>query len=705
MKVGLVLSGGGARGLAHIGVLRELERIGLEVDYISGTSIGAIIGGLYACGYNSFEIEELMKKNNFLDMLSNETKYINRTLYDKENTDHIFSFEINKNGIKFPSGITKGQPFIDFYSMNTNYFHYVNDYSKLPISFVCIATDLENGKEVVLDNGFLPLSVMASGSYPTLAKPLELDGKLLIDGGISNNYPAKILINKGCNYIIGINVQSNLLNKKDLSDVADVMDQVVGFGINNSTDKQKKYVDLELRPKIDKYGILDFDLLDSIVATGVEVGKRYEPIFLKLKKVTQNKNNPHRSKNFKTLKVKNINIYNNKNYSKNYIYDKLRLDKDTIISNDNLREGLERLYATKNFNQIVHKYDTLSHTLNFFVKEKKKEIILNFSLLHYDGLNKFGIPFNIRLRNYFTINSFWDTDVLISSSSNLLFKTKYFIDNGIYPSFGINFGINKTKGIRNHDITLTDGIPIVYKDGGFKYDYIYANLFTVSTFREYFKLGLGTEFFSSRIESTKLSINTQDINLSRDKNIYGSFYANLTLNILDNKYYPMKGISFYSEFRSVFLDYYKYNNSILKVSMENIIPIHKKVSFLLNGFLGYNFLEGKNAEIGEAWKFAIGGQNRIFNRNLIPFYGKNFFSLFEEKFIKASSGFRLNFLETHYITTSFDAGYYKKNFIAGVGIHYGYNNSYIGPLDIFIGYDPFNNSTSLDFNFGFIVNI
>ena len=208
VKVGLVLSGGGAKGYAHVGVLKVLEENGIRVDYIAGTSMGAIIGALYASGYSAKELDSLLRVHDFSTFTTDEVPRDAYSFYQKENKGkYAISLPINKWKIGLPKSISKGQNISNLFSQLTEHVHHVEDFSKLPIPFFCIATDLETGEEVVLDHGFLPEAIRASSSIPSVYSPVEIDGRMLVDGGIVDNYPIELLKAKEVDYIIGVNVQ------------------------------------------------------------------------------------------------------------------------------------------------------------------------------------------------------------------------------------------------------------------------------------------------------------------------------------------------------------------------------------------------------------------------------------------------------------------------------------------------------------------
>jgi len=206
-KIGLVLSGGGAKGFAHIGVLKVLEQAGVKIDYIGGTSMGAVVGGLYASGYNATQIDSIFQDTNFDELLQDYMPRTSKSFFEKRN-DELYSVSLpfNKFKLGIPVALSKGIYNYNMLAKLTHNVRHIRDFNQLPIPFICVATNIENGEEVILRDGFLAQAMMASSAFPSLFSPVELNGKVLIDGGVTNNYPVKELRRMGAEIIIGVDV-------------------------------------------------------------------------------------------------------------------------------------------------------------------------------------------------------------------------------------------------------------------------------------------------------------------------------------------------------------------------------------------------------------------------------------------------------------------------------------------------------------------
>ena len=229
-KIGLSLSGGGAKGFAHIGVLKVLDSLGVKVDYISGTSMGAIVGGLYASGYTGKEIEKIVMETDFYTIIANEKTRKETTFFDKSVDKYILNIPV-KDG-KFnvlPKAISTGQKNIYLLKELFKNVSTIDDFSKLPIPFMCIATNLESGKIEIFEKGDLVSSIMASSAFPSLMDPVMINDSLYIDGAMTINYPSKPLKDKGIDVVIGVDLSQGLANRANLQSAIDILNQVIDF--------------------------------------------------------------------------------------------------------------------------------------------------------------------------------------------------------------------------------------------------------------------------------------------------------------------------------------------------------------------------------------------------------------------------------------------------------------------------------------------
>jgi NTE family protein len=275
-KIGLALSGGGARGSAHIGVLKALEELGIKVDYIAGTSMGAIIGGMYASGYSAAEIEEILISMDWESALLDRAKRVDRTMRTKElEGQFLIPYRLGFNGGRFqlPLGLIEGQHLDQVLREILLPVVTIHDFSELPIPFTAVATDLVTGEEVRLSEGSLPDSIRASMSVPGVFAPVSLEDRLLIDGGMSNNLPVSVARDMGADVVIAVDISSMLLEREQFKSVFSVTEQLTNFLTRRTTDAQIETLsdgDLLIVPDLEGFSSANFADSGGIISTGYE---------------------------------------------------------------------------------------------------------------------------------------------------------------------------------------------------------------------------------------------------------------------------------------------------------------------------------------------------------------------------------------------------------------------------------------------------
>ena len=271
-KVGLVLGGGGAKGAAEVGVLKVLEEADIPVDYIAGTSIGAIVGGLYAIGYDAADIDSLYRNQDWLFLLSDQVKRESETFLSKEEREkYIVHIPLSKERkVSLPTGYVKGQNIFNLFSKLTVGYHQVDDFSNLPIPFRCVAVDLVDGKEVVFSSGSLPMAMRASMSIPGVFAPVEWKGKMLVDGGALNNLPVDVAKEMGADVIICVDLSTGWKKKEELKSPSAVVEQLIGMMGQTKYRKNMAEADLYINPSLKGFSAASFqpEAIDTMIQRG-----------------------------------------------------------------------------------------------------------------------------------------------------------------------------------------------------------------------------------------------------------------------------------------------------------------------------------------------------------------------------------------------------------------------------------------------------
>ena len=270
-RVGLVLGGGGARGAAHIGVLKELERLRIPIDAIAGTSMGAIVGGLYATGIRADELEQLLSSTDWAVALTDQSARKDLSFRRKQDDRQFpINFEMGLRGSDFllPTGVIQGQKLELLLRELTLHASHISDFDDLPIPFRAIASDIVAGEGVVLADGDLAMAIRASMSVPGVFAPARVDGKLLVDGGLIGNLPVNVMQEMGVDIIIAVDVEFPLYESDELSSVVAISEQMLTILIRKETLRQIDRLteeDILIRPALGTYASSNFgDIVDTI---------------------------------------------------------------------------------------------------------------------------------------------------------------------------------------------------------------------------------------------------------------------------------------------------------------------------------------------------------------------------------------------------------------------------------------------------------
>jgi len=689
LKVGLVLSGGGAKGLAHIGALKVIEDSGIKIDYIAGTSMGAIVGALYASGYSADELSTLFKQANFDQLIRDDFQRKNKSFFERNGSDkHAVVLPFNKFKLSFPSAISKGQNSYNFYVKLLDHVKEVDDFSKLPIPFLCIATDVETGKQVLLDKGYLPDAISASGAIPTLFEPVSLNGKLLVDGGVSNNYPIDELLAKNVDIVIGVDVQDGLKKKERLTSASDIMFQLSNFNTQSQMKDKIEKTAVYIKPDIKDYNIVSFDQSQEIYTSGYEAASASLKVLEEIASKQKHKESIKVDKNITTAyNLKNIIIQGNENYSRSYILGKLKIKTPSLVSREKIEKGIVGLAATSNFNVVKYKIKNDS-ILELNIEESKNKTSLKLSL-HYDDLYKGAALVNITHKQLLTNNDIVSLDVILGE--NIRYDFEYYIDKGFYWSIGLKSRLNSFEKKANLSIFDNSTPP----DTGVSDDIDVLDLtnqFYIETpFRKNLALALG-------VEHKMLKVTAENSLGKIENDNFFSAYGQLNYDALDNVYYPTKGLFFSGDYHQYFftgkksVDFEQY--SIAKAKLGGATKIFRNL--YLNAFTEGGIRIGNNTN--SSFDFVIGGYGNNLINNYTPFYGYDFLSVAGDGYVKGTIDIHYQFYKRHFLTLSgnfsnIDDGLFKDTDWLSFPDHTGYALGYgaktiLGPMQIKSSWSP-----------------
>jgi NTE family protein len=374
-RFALVLSGGGARGLSQIGVLKALHEARLKPDLIVGTSVGAVIGSLYACGYSPDSILSIVRSIDWNDIFANTAK--RNWLFVSQKSEPVnFLFEVRLNDRLEPippSSISHGQAFFDILGplLTPAQFRARMNFDSLPVQLRIVTTDLVSGKKIVLSNGNIAAAVRASCGVPLAFSPVIRDSMLLMDGGLVSNIPSDIARDEHAGLIVAIDVTSPLWNRNDLENPVRLMDQVVAIGIRQRKESDRNMADLVITPPLEGFSNTDFRPLDTLIARGYECMRRHiDTLARMLGRDTSSRDSAFRVSTTDMETIRGIVISGNRKTSPRLIGTAAGLKEGDVLSAAALRKAVSSLYATSLFNNVNIDMDT-ARNVRIMVDEKK----------------------------------------------------------------------------------------------------------------------------------------------------------------------------------------------------------------------------------------------------------------------------------------------------------------------------------------------
>ncbi|MEG1572423.1 MAG: patatin-like phospholipase family protein [Bacteroidales bacterium] len=376
-KIGVVLSGGGAKGIAHIGILKMLEDLGIPIDYIAGTSMGSIVGGLYAMGYSASELDSTFRAAQWSFLLNDAPLRNHLGISEKLQGVYQLNLRFGKKGISLiPIGVIEGQHIDNLFSKLTLNSYNVKNFSELNIPFFCVGTDIITGEGVILDSGNLAKAMRASMAVPTVFTPINIEDHILVDGGLVNNFPVQETRNRGADIIIGVDVGYRYLKNENVHSFMNILEQSLFLNSMNKNASSIKSCDIYIRPEIDNYTSYNFNMVDSLLSIGYRAADSAYPqlkaLADQLSKYTIHAK-PHCIHPITSIEIDSIAYIGSNKYSPNFVdqYLQVSLNKKTSITH--LENGIQRLYGSS-------VYDKVTYFLTVSPKDSTN-VILNLELI------------------------------------------------------------------------------------------------------------------------------------------------------------------------------------------------------------------------------------------------------------------------------------------------------------------------------------
>ena len=718
-KIGLTLSGGGAKGLAHVGILQAIDSAGLKIDYITGTSMGSIIGAMYAIGYSGNQIDSISKGLNWNELLSGKPKYTDVGIDEKDEFGR-YSLEIPFDGMKAKMGtglIESEEVWLQFSDI---FFHVYDqtDFLKFDIPFKCIATDLSNGDAVVLDSGQIVRALRSSMAIPSILTSVEYGNTQLVDGGIVRNFPVSDVIEMGADYTIGVNLFSGLVKADELNSAIDVMYQITNYRDADDLVKQKKLCDILIEPPVSKYSAGSFSESSDILDIGYDMREKYYPIFKRIADSLNSLQNIEFNPNSRLNLTKKVIIDSHefvglKTISEDMIKRKSGLSINKEYSSAELNEAFRYMYSTLYFQYIYYELIPTEKGHAKMVIRLKEQ---------YSGMLKVAFNYNSFVTPAIIVNYTW-RNLLFDRSRSLVklaisqdlkgrIEHKQFFGRRLNRSFTLRVNYFQQR------VPFFDGKELLYL-------YKTGNLSTEASFHRYYgrntAIGLHLGYYktsfapdvatyfrfdgysSSIVSKFDYEYNNLDrpilprsgvkakINVSLGTNrIYSGAYSGSDTTINDTV------ITHKPEDALLRIDFY--SNFYKKASSKLTILSNLQGGILSDGFYFDNIF--------------VGGNKQLYSRQFV-FSGYKNGQINATSFVSGLIGVQYKVWGEFYLLGKFNMGVYnfisetgfvddiKDRFISGFSGTVAYNISML-PIEFSVNYSPEIGIIFTDINIGFI---
>jgi len=683
LKVALVLSGGGAKGYAHLGVLRVLEKENIKIDYITGTSIGALVGTLYSIGYSVDEIEKVLDNLNIESFLESGSDLTGLDL-DKKETLKKYSFYINfDNELNYslPKGLRETEELYLVVKNLLKKYENIKNFDNFPIPLRVVATNLNTGETKSFSEGDIAKVLTASMAIPTIFEPVEVNGALYVDGLVSRNLPVEEAYDMGADLVIASDVGTPVV-KKDNYNILSVLNQMIAIQSSYITKDSKEKATILISPDIKNISATDTTKRRYLIELG-EVATQSQ--IAKLREFPKNSSDNKRTKVQK--EKEDYFVINKIEYNPKF-------DKNTIdILNNIFKNLLNKPISENNIEKkIVDVYNSKYMDKLYYTVED--------GVLHLDGekghLNRVGVGFNYQTGYGTTFNV--GTDLFFNgkfgNNINLNFKFGDYL--------GADLGTLTYYGIRNRFGILTN---IGYNESPF---FLYNKRRKTAKFmnREaYLNIGVFNQPSNNSMISygilSKLSSLKQDTGGSLSQNL--EYSENQAKTYLRFKYDNLDSIS--NPMRGIKADLiYNFASSIGKsksnlygpaYSIEGYIPINSKSSFVY----GLNLASLRGDRIRADQRIRLGGMYTNIDNNEFEFYGLNYQEKQVKDLISLTLGFKHKIVYSLYFNTKFNIATFTednplnnndsrlwKNYSKGLGISISYDSP-IGPIEFSVSSD------------------
>jgi len=706
-KVGLVLSGGGAKGISHIGILQAADSAGLKIDYITGTSMGSIIGALYAVGYSGNDIEKIANKLDWNVLLSNKANYPDISIDEKDEYGR-YSVELGMEKFKptISTGLIESEEL--WLTLNELFLpvYQIKDFSDFNIPFRCIATDLSTGDPVVLSKGEIVNAIRSSMAIPSVFTAVDYDSTKLVDGGIVRNFPVTDVKEMGADIVIGVNLFSGLYDASKLNNALDVFYQIVQYRDAKDLAQEKKLCDLLIEPNLDKFSAGSFGSSKEIMEIGKETGKLYYQYFKhladSLNKLYPIEYSPEgRLPQNESIIIDNITVEGIEKTSEKLLLDKIQLYPGNKYNAQQINEGFRKAYSSRYYDKVYYELKPTTNGHASLVCKVKETHLTQVKLgLSYHSYTGTAIFANLTIRNLLLDKSRTMAKIAVGEYFRALIEHKQ-----AFGPKGNNF-VNLSF--------LKENLPFNFYNDNEKRSLYKLNF---SQFDLNYSKSYGTDWSTGAGISYQLTKFAPEVaDNEKVKGDMSVFYTYLRADAktTNRRLFPTKGYEFSAEAGMVFhrkasiLAYDNDGNSIDASSLVNDTPEFYKIMLNfakfhpLNNRLSFNYMLQSNICINSQGflfdNFYIGGVQQLFKQQKV-FVGINEGQITSSSFSSALLGLQYNFISNFFLLGKANSALYNFStptkvydkdavkFLNGFSLGLGYNLGLL-PMEFTAMYSP-----------------
>ena len=687
-KVGVVLSGGGAKGVAHIGALKVIEEAGIPIDIVVGTSMGSIVGGLYSIGYSPHQLDSMVRKQDWTFLLTDRTMRRQKTFLEKVGSEkYVISLPFKKRSeARMPDGIVRGQNLNNLFTDLTIGYHDSIDFNKLPIPFACVAVDLMEGKEVVFHDGQLIEAMRSSMAIPAAFTPVRRDSMVLVDGGLLNNFPVDVALAMGAEYIIGVDVQSGPEEKEKLVTLVDMVNKLTDMTGKEKYAQNIENTDVYIKVNVKGFNAASFDAvsLDTLTMRGEEAARMAWDKLIASKenigvseKFTPEQHGPYMllSDNNPVL-IRRISFQGVSKNDAQKLMEKSKLYENSYATMSTLKKAVDNLYSLQAYSNIHYNLmeadggydleftleDNTPNHVNLGVRFDTEEIAAVQVGLAYQL--KTPIPTKIAVRGRLGKRASAQMDFLIMPSRLRFINLSYMFQ---YNDINIY-----NRGRREYNTT---------------YSYHFAEVGYTNILNRNMKYGLGLRY--EYYNYNRFLFNNVENVISIKPDGFFSYYALVQYETKDKKSFPNKGTSLQANV-SVYTDNlstYDGHSPFGAVSVwwEGAFSPTRRFS-LLPSFYG-RALFGKDAQY--PFMNVLGGDTPgRYMPQQMPFVGINYMEVFDDAVVIGRLKLRERLGKKNYVSLTVNYGLVEHSLskilkgkqLFGMGLGYGYD-SFLGPVE------------------------